>query len=106
MTSKQKEKMFSLLNELNIPSNVTGRVYIEEAVDMALKSGKCKITKEIFPVIAERHGTNEKAVERLMRYAIINADISDEVKKKYFGTTKLSCSIFIFSVAAILELEV
>lgn len=60
------------LVSLGIPMHIKGYQYIDEAVKLCLKrSGESiKITKYIYPVLAEKYGTSPGSVERAIRTAV------------------------------------
>ena len=110
-----KKKITKIIHELGVPSNLKGYNYIREGImlvyyDPTLSS---KITKGLYPQIAERYTSNESRVERSMRHAIEvswnrgNWDMMEEI----FGYSvsidkaKPTNSEFIVTIADMLRLE-
>lgn len=60
------------LRELGVPMHVRGYQYIQDAVRIVIESPGSigKVTKNIYPVIAEMHDTTSSRVERAIRNAI------------------------------------
>lgn len=59
-----------LLLKLNIPTNFSGFSYLNDAIELMLKSPKIAVTKELYPALAHVHGTTAAQVERGIRSAI------------------------------------
>ena len=110
-----RKKITKIIHELGVPSNLKGYNYIREGImlvyyDPTLSS---KITKGLYPQIAERYTSNESRVERSMRHAIEvswnrgNWDMMEEI----FGYSvsidkaKPTNSEFIVTIADMLRLE-
>ncbi len=110
-----KKKITKIIHELGVPSNLKGYNYIREGImlvyyDPSLSS---KITKGLYPLIAEKYTSNESRVERSMRHAIEvswnrgNWDMMEEI----FGYSvsidkaKPTNSEFIVTIADMLRLE-
>ena len=106
-----KKKIFNCLNELGVPFNLAGREYLETAILMVLERGKISITKELYPVVAEKHNTTASRVERSIRHSIEACiDNTDpETMEKYFGNTISACtgktvnSSFVYGIAKYIE---
>ena len=106
-----KKKIFNCLNELGIPFNLVGREYLETAILIVLERGKISTTKELYPVVAEKHNTTASRVERAMRHSIeVGIDNTDpKTMGKYFGniisayTGKTVNSAFVYGVAKYIE---
>lgn len=60
------------LNALGVPLHVKGYHYIKDAVILVIDSGNSsiRITKSIYPVIAEKNNSTASSVERAIRHAI------------------------------------
>jgi len=60
------------LSALGVPLHVKGYHYIKDAVVLAIDSGNSsiRITKAIYPVIAEKNNSTASSVERAIRHAI------------------------------------
>lgn len=66
------EKITSIFLTIGIPAHIKGYPYLREAVKMAIDDISIvnKITKELYPGIAEKFGTTSSKVERAIRHAI------------------------------------
>lgn len=66
------EKITSLFLTLGIPAHIKGYQYLREAVLMVLDDHSLisRITKELYPGVAQRFSTTASKVERAMRHAI------------------------------------
>lgn len=110
-----RKKITKIIHELGVPSNLKGYNYIREGImlvyyDPTLSS---KITKGLYPIIAEKYTSNESRVERSMRHAIEvswnrgNWDMMEDI----FGYSvsidkaKPTNSEFIVTIADMLRLE-
>ena len=110
-----RKKITKIIHELGVPSNLNGYNYIREGImlvyyDPTLSS---KITKGLYPKIAEKYTSNESRVERSMRHAIEvswnrgNWDMMEDI----FGYSvsidkaKPTNSEFIVTIADMLRLE-
>lgn len=78
-----------VLHQIGIPSSIKGFKYIRDAVYMVLKDWEAitAVTKEIYPVIANKYYTSRANVERAIRHSL---DIawekgSQEGKIRVFG---------------------
>ena len=110
-----KKRITKIIHELGVPSNLKGYDYIREGImlvyyDPTLSS---KITKGLYPIIANKFTSNESRVERSMRHAIEvswnrgNWDMMEDI----FGYSvsidkaKPTNSEFIVTIADMLRLE-
>lgn len=110
-----RKKITKIIHELGVPSNLKGYNYIREGImlvyyDPTLSS---KITKGLYPQIAQKYTSNESRVERSMRHAIEvswnrgNWDMMEDI----FGYSvsidkaKPTNSEFIVTIADMLRLE-
>ena len=59
-----------LLHELGVPSHIKGYTYIREGITLMYNKSNLSITKELYPVVAEKYGTTGSRVERAIRHAI------------------------------------
>lgn len=63
-----------LLQEVGVPANLKGYLYIRTAVGILLedpsKIETGSVTKYVYPKVAEEHGTTAQRVERAIRHAI------------------------------------
>ena len=66
------EKITSIFLTIGIPAHIKGYPYLREAVKMSIEDISIvnKITKELYPGIAEKFGTTSSKVERAIRHAI------------------------------------
>ena len=66
------ERVANLFLSIGIPAHVKGYQYLREAVRMVMEDHSVinRITKELYPGIAQRYGTSSSKVERAMRHAI------------------------------------
>lgn len=60
------------LHTLGVPAQLNGYKYLREAIAMVVMNpqGVTAITRQIYPVIAERHNASSPSVERAIRHAI------------------------------------
>ena len=86
-----ENKITDLMHELGIPAHIKGYQFLREAItmvvgDMGLLS---KITKQLYPTIAEKYNTTPSRVERAIRHAIEVAWSrgKPETLNKMFGYT-------------------
>lgn len=110
-----EERISNIFISIGIPPNIKGYNYLREGIKMAVVDPHVmnNVTKELYPVIAERYATTASKVERAIRHAIevawnrgrveaINAIFGARV---YIGTEKPTNSEFIALVADKLILE-
>lgn len=66
------ERICNLFLSLGIPAHIKGYQYLREAVHMVLENQDVinRITKELYPGVAQRFKTSASKVERAMRHAI------------------------------------
>lgn len=90
-STKIASEVGSLLHDLGIPSNIRGYEYIREGI-MILYNDQtisAKITKSVYPLIAEKYQTTTTRVERAIRHAIeiswVRGDI--ELMENLFGNS-------------------
>lgn len=78
-----------LLHRLGIPSHVSGHAYLREAILLCFDNPAIshRVTKNLYPVLAEQFDTSPSNIERSMRYALelawLRGDI--EIIGEYFG---------------------
>ncbi len=103
-----------LLLQIGIPSNLTGYLYIREALDICMedRSELESVTKKLYPKIAERFATSTTKVEHAIRHAIENAwkKNPSSIQETLFGYsvekgTKPTNSAFIATVTDYLKLR-
>jgi hypothetical protein len=82
-------KIINLLHDLGISSNMRGYKYLLESIKIMLSENITYITKELYPKIAIKFGTNICNVERSIRHAIEVGFNRGDLKKlhQYFGRT-------------------
>jgi len=108
-------RITEVLHKIGVPPHIKGFQYIREAILMVYEDSNClsKVTKIIYPGIAEKFDTTASRVERAIRNAIeiaINRGNPDYIQK-YFGHSlsakknKLTNSEFIALVAEKLRME-
>jgi len=68
----QDAKVTSVMHELGIPAHIKGYFYLRDAIIMVVDRVDLlsKITKELYPTIAEKYSTTPSRVERAIRHAI------------------------------------
>ena len=78
-----------VLHDVGVPANIQGYNYVRTAIVLAIKNGDVlnRVTKELYPSVAQIHKTTPSRVERSIRHAIETAwDRGDiEVLASYFG---------------------
>lgn len=108
-------RITEVLHKIGVPPHIKGFQYIREAILMVYEDANClsKVTKIIYPGIAEKFDTTASRVERAIRNAIeiaVNRGNPDYIQK-YFGHSltakknKLTNSEFIALVAEKLRME-
>ncbi len=65
-------KVTAIMHELGIPAHIKGYRYLRDAIVMVVDRVDLlsKITKELYPTIADKHITTPSRVERAIRHAI------------------------------------
>lgn len=70
----EESELSTLLLKIGVPFRLSGYNYIRYSVllynSMVKKHYRIKITKDIYPVVAQVYGTTSKCVERSIRHAI------------------------------------
>ncbi len=80
-----------LLRRTGVPAHLQGYRYLKDAVQYVLDNGGdlCAMTKELYPAVANMHGTEPSRVERSIRHAIEvawnRADLTE--LQRLFGST-------------------
>lgn len=90
MNSKKSNNkvVIQVLHEIGVSSKYKGTTYICEAIYIVAKSDiPLKITKDVYPVIAEKYKSSPTKVERAIRTAIIEGWLrgDPELQHKVFG---------------------
>lgn len=90
-SSESKDNIKKALMELGVPDALAGHRYLEFAINLAIADQKIldKVTKVLYPKIAEEFGSTPSRVERAIRHAIeVAFDRTDySVVTRYFGNT-------------------
>jgi len=78
-----ERQVTEIIQRLGVPSNIKGYRYLRFAVMLATEDITMldKVTKRLYPVIAEKNGTTVMCVERAIRHAIAaawNKNIADD----------------------------
>ncbi len=65
-------KIREMMHAIGVPAHTKGYVYLKDAISLVLEDVKymMKITKNLYPTIAEHHDTTASRVERAIRNAI------------------------------------
>lgn len=68
----QDAKVTAIMHELGIPAHIKGYMYLRDAIIMVTSKVELlsRITKELYPSIAEKYSTTPSRVERAIRHAI------------------------------------
>ncbi len=86
---ERKIKIKNLLKAVEIPTNILGYSYIEEALEYMIDSNKIVFLSEIYGKISDLHETSLKCVEASIRNAIKKAaNVNNDNFKKIFGFCK------------------
>lgn len=105
----------NIIHEMGVPAHIKGYHYLREAILMVINEVNLlgAVTKELYPMIAQKYNTTPSRVERAIRHAIELAwDRGNiEMMTKFFGYTinlergKPTNSEFIAMVADKLRIE-
>ncbi len=80
-----------ILHQMGVPAHVKGYQYLRDGIAMVTQEANLMgaVTKELYPMIAEKYNTTASRVERAIRHAIELAwDRGNvELMNKYFGYT-------------------
>lgn len=85
----------TLLIDIGIPASLSGYTYLREAIRLVIDSGATPdglLSKQIYPVIAKKHGKSMASIEKAIRTAIETAWIR--------GRTDLLDRLFGYTVSA------
>ncbi|WP_066637672.1 sporulation transcription factor Spo0A [Desulfolucanica intricata] len=106
----------NIIHEMGVPAHIKGYLYLRDAILMVINEVNLlgAVTKELYPMIAQKYQTTPSRVERAIRHAIELAwDRGNiEMMTKFFGYTinldrgKPTNSEFIAMVADKLRIEV
>ena len=86
-TDNKYQSIIKTLHELGVPSNIKGYKYIKEAISLMISNPNMeeKVTKYLYPTIAEKYNASTSSVERSIRHAIeiswnrANIDLMEEI---------------------------
>lgn len=72
VTKSYEHRISELMHSIGVPAHTKGYVYLKDAINLVLGDVKymMKITKNLYPAIAEHHDTTASRVERAIRNAI------------------------------------
>ncbi|MBQ8541202.1 MAG: sporulation transcription factor Spo0A [Clostridia bacterium] len=103
------------IHAVGVPANIKGYQYLRDAIIMSINDTELinAVTKQLYPLVAEKHNTSPSRVERAIRHAIEVACVrgSEEELYSLFGYTvnnakgKPTNSEFIAMIADKLRLE-
>jgi two-component system response regulator (stage 0 sporulation protein A) len=70
-----EQEVTAIIQRMKVPVHFKGYTYLRDAIMMAVADPSLinEITKRLYPMIAERHDTNNFRVERALRFAIETA---------------------------------
>ena len=69
---EQKKQIMFVLNQIGVPPHIKGYHYLASAIELAVNEPPAmeKVTKQLYPTIAEEFETTPSRVERAIRHAI------------------------------------
>ena len=80
-----------MIHEIGVPAHIKGYQYLRDAIIFVIEDINLlgAVTKELYPMIAEKYNTTASRVERAIRHAIELAwDRGNiDLMNKYFGYT-------------------
>lgn len=81
----------NIIHEMGVPAHIKGYQYLREAIKMVVEEVSLLggVTKELYPLIAQKYATTPSRVERAIRHAIELAwdRGNTEMMNKFFGYT-------------------
>ena len=84
-----REKIEDVLLAMGVPVGIKGFKYIVDAVEILEERGtNISITKELYPMVAEKNNTTSPRAERAIRHAfdgLRSCDGNYEMVNKYIG---------------------
>ncbi len=87
-----EDNITQILDSIKVPRKIRGYIFLREAITMAIedRSSLNWITRDIYPVIANKYLTTNSRVERGIRYAIIVAWNTDNIREleKFLGCSE------------------
>ena len=107
----KRKMIYHILNELGVSCDLTGRTYIEYALEHLLANGRMSMNNELYPAMAMAFSATKGRIERGIRYSIerMFECCSPNVLDKYFGNTvnydsgKLTNTQFLYGVVKYIE---
>lgn len=101
--SDTEKEIFELLIKLGVPCDLRGFEFILTATGLLLEDFDKyeKVTRELYPAIAEKHHTTSTRAERAIRHAIqrmLDKGNFDNIEKFFSTTYNLTNSQFLFTV--------
>lgn len=79
-----EKKIYHLLKDLGVRPELEGYRYIKYALLLLIeKEGNLKITKQTYPMVAEKFGVTPQSVERSIRHCIQDVCINTPVETLY-----------------------
>ena len=107
-----QKRIHEILNELGIPFSVSGREFLETAIELIYENGRMGMTKELYPLLGQIFNKPAHQIERSIRVAIERSFDKPNMQavEKFFGNTvspesgKLVNSEFIYGVAKYLKI--
>lgn len=112
-SAKNRMRLSGMLSELGVPLNCLGYQYLRDAVTLVAEAPLVvnSITKELYPIIAQKNRTTASRVERAMRHSVEIAmeTATKEVLKKYpalYMRDRATNSLFIAAVAERFRFEI
>lgn len=80
-------KITQILKDIGVPAHIKGYNCLRISIFYIWKNGKCSMTKELYPYVANVQNTESSKVERAIRHAIECAwnRGNPRVFEKYFG---------------------
>lgn len=107
--------IYKQLKHLGVPASLLGYNYLKEAISIVLEDPKAinRVTKQLYPTVAESYGSTASRVERDIRRAVehVFAHTDYAIVHEYFGNMssdsgKLTNAQFIAGVAEYIKMEV
>lgn len=83
-----RAKIEDVLLAMGVPAGILGFNYIADAIEIFEERGtNIRITKELYPSIAEKNNTTPSKVERAIRHAFeaVRSKGNSEAVRKYIG---------------------
>lgn len=109
-----EQQITNVMHEIGIPAHIKGYQFVREAISLTFNDRNLtSVTKELYPLVAEKYNTTSARVERAIRHAIEVAWLrgKEDAKIKLFrcgahnDKAKPTNSEFISTVAEVLRLK-